>query len=67
MKVLRTVPNDKFEVIQLGDNLTWSVRIRYDLPIRVKKGLVECLRANVDFFDVSLHEMLGIDPSVSCH
>lgn len=67
MKTLRLISDGKFEVVQLDDNLTWPVRIDTDLHTRVKKGLVECLKANADFFMISCCKMSDIDPIVACH
>ncbi|KAI5390822.1 hypothetical protein KIW84_075924 [Lathyrus oleraceus] len=47
----------------LRDELRLSTKIK----TKVKEGLVRCLRANVDLFTISPHEMPTIDPSVACN
>lgn len=67
MKTLRAILDSEFKVILLDDNPTWLVRVGVDLSARVKKYLVEFLRANTDLFAISPHKILGIDSSMACH
>lgn len=66
-KTLRLVPNVEFETVQHEDNPTSLNNICVDLLTTVKKGLVECVKVNVDIFTIFSGEISGIDPSVSCH
>lgn len=59
--------NGKFESVQLEDNITWSVKIRFELSLEVRSMLIECLQVNIDLFVISLHEMPHIDPKVASH
>lgn len=67
MKVLMSVLDVEFKVIQLYDNLMCWLKVLTDLSTEVKKGVIECLRANDDLFTVSPHEMSCIMPNVACH
>lgn len=35
--------NEKFESVQLEDNITWLVKIRFELSLEVRSMLIECL------------------------
>lgn len=61
------VPNYEFEVIQLGDNLTRSMKIRYGFPFEVKPILIEFLQENLYLFAITSLGMPDIDPTVACH
>ncbi|KAI5396175.1 hypothetical protein KIW84_062394 [Lathyrus oleraceus] len=63
----RHVLDDDFKVLQLNDNLVWSLKIRSKLPIKLKSMLNKCLLANTNIFAISPLEMPNIDPIVAFH
>lgn len=66
MKTPRSILYGNFENIQLDKNLDMLI-IRDDMVILVRRGLIRCLRANIDLFTISLDKMVDIDPNVACH
>lgn len=57
----------EFEVIHMDDNPMRPMKIKVNLSAEVKKGMSECLNANIYLFVVSLREMSDTDPNVACH
>lgn len=51
------VLNENFKIVQLDVNPTCSIHIGVELPVMVKKRLIECLQYNGDLFAVSPGEM----------
>lgn len=63
---VRAVPDGDFKTIHLGEDLSRSIKIGANLTFEVRSTLIECLRGNTDFFPITPHEMLDIDPSIVC-
>jgi len=66
-KLLRPIPDEEFELVPFGNDLSKNFNIGKDLPELVKAQLVACLRENADLFPWSAADMPGIDPSVACY
>ena len=46
---------------------TRVVKVGVNLETTTKEALITFLRKNQDIFDLSHKDMVGIDPSISCH
>lgn len=54
MKTLKFVPDGEFKVVHLNNKLKCLTRVGVDLPVGVKRELIECLRVNYDIFAIPL-------------
>ncbi|KAI5443636.1 hypothetical protein KIW84_012327 [Lathyrus oleraceus] len=64
---VRPIMDDNFEVIQLDGIPIISMKIGYVLPSDVKTMLIRCLWDNTYLFVIYSHELLNMDPIVTCH
>lgn len=63
----KPTPEDGFEYVQLGENLTRLAKIGSELSSEVRSMLIECLQENYDLFAFFPYKIIGINPQVYFH